>query len=64
MNPGDKVIHKLTGEPMTIKKLYESVSVCEIKEPIQFTNRITIDIAICSLENLEPVCVGQLTMSL
>lgn len=64
MIPGDKVIHKLTKETMTIKKLYESVAVCEISEPIQFTSRITIDIAVCALDNLEAVTVGQLTMEL
>lgn len=64
MIPGDKVIHKMTGETMTIKNLYESVAICEISEPIQFTSRITVDVAVCSLENLESVSVGQLTMEL
>ena len=54
-NVGDKVINKLTGQKMTIKRLNESVAtlVKDIPEPYTFRGiEYPGDTAICSLDNL------------
>lgn len=56
---GDRVIHKLTGQKMTVKKIsggIGSIVTCvkEIPEPYKFGGiKYPGDIAICIIQNLE-----------
>lgn len=52
MRAGDRVIHKLSGDTMTIQKIDESVAVCLRDDVLvtRFGDEVTK--AICSLDNL------------
>jgi hypothetical protein len=56
MKIGDKVIHKLTGQIMTIKRRNKSVAtlIKEVPEPYTFYGiEYPGDVAICSIKNLK-----------
>jgi len=52
-----KVVHKLTGRSMTVKKIFGSVAICAVDYP-EFKHVLTvpilIDRVVCSVENLTP----------
>lgn len=64
MKTGDKVIHRLTGHQMTIKRLNGSVATLT-KEPeiwVYCGIEHVIDVAVCHVENLVPVKTKQLSL--
>ena len=50
----DKIIvrHRLTNEPMTIKKEFGNIVTCHIEKPYYLFNNVLIDTVICLKENL------------
>jgi hypothetical protein len=67
MKVGDKIVHKLSLETMTIKKISESVAVCRRDEPIRDkwmgmeTEHWT---AVCAIENLEVIEVKEAQLNI
>lgn len=54
MKNGIRVRHKLTGEEMTIKRIYKTIATCKIDNP-HYNNKqmFLVDVQICAIENLE-----------
>ncbi len=53
MLPNQKVKHSLSGECLTIKKVFSKVAICYIEKPYYLPKtRILIDVQVCLIENL------------
>lgn len=53
---GVRVVHRLSGQRMTIKRRSESVATCILEEPTPFEifgYRYDGEIVVCSIENLD-----------